>query len=666
MSEQGLITDTSMSAHIASYDIWDTVIRRRCHPDAVKVHIARMLALLLDDNIKPHLRDPWILFHFRQLAERAIGEEARRDGFDDEYAIQDVFTRWIEKVVVDPARVPAYLVDRLVREEIDHEKSTIYADPSIEAQFASDGATRRIFVSDFYMGKAQLLELLESVGLARYFDDGYVSCDARFNKRSGRLFEHVLRAEAVDAGRISHWGDNQHSDVTMPTSFGIDAHHYLPADEHAARGAREHRFHERDKTLRTLNRTDLPVRSGPESIAERVAPLFIGFMLRVQEAIVSKRLERVYFFTREGEFFLEIYEALRARSAYADRLPKGELLEVSRIATFGPSLANLSAEELMRVWNLYSTQSPRALLRTLDLPVETFQSHFERHGMPLDTPVQYPWQDARMQALLADSAFRSPAEALLSERRATFLAYCAGKGLDAQVDRCAVVDIGWRGTIQDNVACMLPDTQFEGFYLGLSKTLNQQPPNVSKHAFGPDLNRHDSKAARELLEFVSPIEMLTNSASGSVTGYEREGTRVRARKLVNAEENAVFESFTSAFQRRVLDVAREHAAHLAIDAIGASDYQQPAQVIWRDLIQRPNEDIARAYFSLVHNETFGLGRFVEKSKGLGAFWVLRWMISPGYRKQFRHRLSLLGWTAGYAVIKRDRFLIPILNTFYAK
>ncbi|WP_157645126.1 HAD family hydrolase [Burkholderia ubonensis] len=655
-----------MSVQIASYDVWDTVIRRRCHPDAVKVHIARMLALLLDGNIKPHLRDPWILFHFRQLAERSIGQDAQRAGWDDEYMIEDVFDKWIETVAADPASVPADLARRLVRSEIEYEKAIIYADPTIEAQFREDGATRRIFVSDFYMGRSHLFELLESAGVAHYFDDGYVSCDVRLNKRSGRLFDHVMGAEGATASTIRHWGDNAHSDVRMPADRGIDANHYLPQQEHAARVAREQRFHERDQVLGNLTRFESSVRGGVASIAERSASLFIGFMLYVQEEIVSQGLDRVYFFTREGEFFLEIYEALRAGSAYAARLPKGELLEVSRIATFGPSLAELSVDELMRLWNLYSTQSPRALLRTLDLPIDQFQSYFDTHGMELDEPIQYPWQDARMQALLSDQAFRAKAEAMLRERREIFLEYCAGKGLDSSVKRCAVVDIGWRGTIQDNIACMLPDTHFAGFYLGLNKLLNHQPVNTKKHAFGPDLNRQDSNASRELLEFVAPIEMLTNSSSGSVTGYERSGAEVVARKLVNQQENAVFESFTSAFQQRVLAVAHEHAYYLSVDAIGATDYRKAALAIWSDLIRRPNEDIARAYFSLVHNETFGLGRFVEKSRGLGAFWVLRWALFPSYRKQFRRRLSLLGWTSGYAAVNKDRFLMPILNTFYTK
>ncbi len=653
--------------NIASYDIWDTVLRRSCHPDTVKVQVARLLILLGKAAVKPHLRDPWILFHFRQNVERSIGETARNAGLDDEYDISEVIRAWIVKTTSGMSDYAIdMLAEELIRAELEIEKSIIYADPTIEDQFSVDASRRRIFVSDFYMGKNRLLELLEAVGVARYFHDGYVSCDTGFNKRSGRLFQHVLEAEACGASSVRHWGDNSHSDVTMPVRHGIEGNHYMPAQEHATRIAREQRFHQRQTIVRSLIDGAVSSVDDVSRVANQIAPLFVGFMLHVQEQIVSQRLEKVFFFTREGEFFVRIYEALRAASPFAARLPQAELLEVSRIATFGPSLAAISAAELMRVWNLYSTQSPRAFLNTVDLSPDSFGRYFTRHGMELDVPIQYPWQDERMVRLLADSEFVLAAESQLAERRSVFLRYCAQRGLDSTVSRCAVVDIGWRGTIQDNIASMLPATHFSGFYLGLSKLLNQQPANTTKDAFGPDLNVIDIMSARRLLEFVAPLEMLTNSPSGSVIGYESSKGKVVARKLVSADENDVFETFTSELQERVVEIARRHAEHQLHESLTAADYREIALKRWAQLIRRPDESIARAYFSLTHNETFGVGGFVKKSDGLGYLWPVRLLLSPRYRKGFRARLSKLGWTEGYVAVKKDRLLIPILNTFYKK
>ena len=74
----------------------------------------------------------------------------------------------------------------------------------------------------------------------------------------------------------------------------------------------------------------------------------------------------------------------------ADR--RTELIEVSRRSTFGPSLRTFEPGELMRLWSMYSTQSPRGLVASLGLDEEPARSVFANHGLDWDEPVRYPWQ----------------------------------------------------------------------------------------------------------------------------------------------------------------------------------------------------------------------------------------------------------------------------------
>lgn len=82
------------------------------------------------------------------------------------------------------------------------------------------------------------------------------------------------------------------------------------------------------------------------------------------------------------------------------KLPEIDIIEVSRLATFAPSLQEISIKEMMRVWNLYSTQSISSLFKTLNVAPETFQSFIDKYGIPADEQIQYPWQDSRIQQLL--------------------------------------------------------------------------------------------------------------------------------------------------------------------------------------------------------------------------------------------------------------------------
>ena len=47
-----VISFLSKAHDCISFDIWDTVLRRDCHPDEVKLRLARALWLLLQKNIK--------------------------------------------------------------------------------------------------------------------------------------------------------------------------------------------------------------------------------------------------------------------------------------------------------------------------------------------------------------------------------------------------------------------------------------------------------------------------------------------------------------------------------------------------------------------------------------------------------------------------------------
>ncbi|TOP09918.1 hypothetical protein CGH22_25445, partial [Vibrio parahaemolyticus] len=68
-----------------------------------------------------------------------------------------------------------------------------------------------------------------------------------------------------------------------------------------------------------------------------------------------------------------------------------ELLEVSRIATFGASLNSWTNKEFMRMWSMYSTQSPQGFVKSLNLSeVDYYQDAFEQAGLAFTKPIQYP------------------------------------------------------------------------------------------------------------------------------------------------------------------------------------------------------------------------------------------------------------------------------------
>ncbi|MCB1914258.1 MAG: hydrolase [Rhodocyclaceae bacterium] len=642
---------------LRTLDVWDTLLRRRCHPDLIKLIAARHLALRHGQSLSPGWGDPWKLLRERCLIEGELARAAAVRGGDDEYTLHQVLETLLERATALDQGRRRTLANELLDAELAIEKANTYADPDCRRALAEYPAERSLFLSDFYMPAGLIQELLQHHGIADLAPEGISSCDIGLNKRSGRLFQYVHERHDVAPSDHVHVGDNRHSDHEVPRSLGIEAVHYEPEEAHRQRRGRERLYPDRG-TL--LNHIDEEVRHDAEAAAAqageparsalllgaRCAPLFVGYATFIAERAIAEGLERLFFLTREGEFFLEVYRRTfpEARLA-ACALPPTEVLEVSRLATFCASLQEIGTGELMRLWNLYSTQSMAALGKTLRLPEAPLEALCARHAIPYAEPVVYPWKDGRVQALFADHDFRQVLQAQIDADRALLLAYLDLHGFGDGLARAGIVDIGWRGTIQDNLALVRPNTRTHGFYLALAKFLNPQPGNVRKHAYGPDLNQ--AQEFGHFLDAVSPIEMLCNSPNGSTEGYRRrDDGGIEAIRNVDADENRVHDAFVRHFQQGVLLAAGHWGRYVDSHAILASELRGHACEIWDALISRSPQELTEAYAALSHNEIFGVGHFVDKSAVPSIGTMFRGVVDRRARFEVIQYIKQTQWEAG--------------------
>ena len=641
---------------LLTVDVWDTMIRRLGHPDMPKVASARHLSLCVGAELPPHLRD-----HFEIYRERCAieGEFATApDNPSGEYRAEQVLGVLVSRLLpnrVGEARLA--IADQLVKVEMDHDFRHSYPDPTIIEYCSKYPAETTLFLSDFYFGASFLERLIRHHGLGSLVDGGLSSCDEGCNKRSGQLFRHVHRQLLVTPAEHVHIGDNDISDHAAPARLGVKSLCYRPPAEHALRCHRESQFRDRESLFRDIFAQSKVIaeascvgRAGSALAAFKLgmssAPLFMGFALHTAERSLEEKCDKLLFFTREGAFFRDVWSALfpDGRIAGLD-LPDCELVEVSRISTFCASLREVSIEEMMRVWNLYSTQSMFALAKTLDLDPGLIDNVVRSHGIDMHEQIQYPWADQRVRQLFGDPSFVSILQARVASARRGLLAYLSERALSPGDLRVGIVDIGWRGTIQDNLAWVRPETHFFGHYLGLQRFLNVQPSNCSKSAFGPNAN--ESSDSVDLLDAVSVIEMLCNSTGGSVVGYQRNSEgRCTAVREVDLIEDSVVASFSQHFQDGVVAVARGWADAIDRHVIRSSELRPLGMAIWRQLASSPDAGLVSAYASLRHNECFGLGRFVSKSQVPTLGNIVRSIVSPADRRLLIEYVRQVQWPAG--------------------
>ncbi len=646
---------------LITVDVWDTLLRRRCHPESVKLHLCCYLLNLYSRLLPASYRDQWKLLQARQQAEKSLADLSRENGFDDEYQHLDVYRRWLELIQFDFNGLAPELRGEfsaiLERIELDQEHYVTYPDPMIRELLDRYDASRILFLSDFYMPASHLKQLLLAHGLDELVPAGVVSCELMLNKKSGRLFKQIHDTYEIRPEEHLHIGDNPWADVESPRKLGIETVHYIPEHLHKKRTEVEKAFHDRKGFLRgaiqkltedtqQTAQPDEPKANFFYNLGKRSSLLFFAFSLDIMERAAAGRIEKLFFFTREGEFFLNLYQQIQKQDTLGYPVPESLLLEVSRIATFAGSLREFTTAELMRLWNLYSTQSLAGLFASLDIDATPFIPMLTSHGFELQEPIRYPWLDQRIQKFFADGEFQESIRAVLHEKKRVLLSYLASQDLPGNHSTVGIVDIGWRGTIQDNLAYLFPDIEIHGFYFALNRFLNIQPPNCTKSALGPNLNAGASPWDF-LLDSISPMEMLCNSPSGSVQGYFLADEGVQVSKRIDPSENLVHDEYVRYFQQGVIDSMAYWADLSRTHAYAADELKPLALRIWGDLVEKPDPALARAFFELNHNELFGVGTFVDKSQLPGLESVLLYPVSARHRKILDKFIREMGWPAGF-------------------
>lgn len=635
---------------ILTLDVWDTIIRRKCHPDEIKVCTAKYLYLIAFDDIKDNCHDITFLTSARIEAERELGQRNQKLGNDDEYIINDVLELWCKKVFVESSKVNQVLIKQLYDFELKTEIKNAYLDPTIVDLLSNYEYEMVGCISDFYAGKEFILSLLEAVGFPVKLDFVYISCEYGVNKRSGRLFSQVQKDLAVEEGEQMHIGDNIFSDVEIPENMGIHTLHYVPEAEYNRKQEREKNF--------SLGKTDVLKKDNIfKQASVGISIFFYGFVSWIIESCVRKHIDKIYFFTREGEFYKRIYDEIVKTCDANMNFPQSYLLEVSRIATFGPSIREVTLSEMMRIWNQYSIQSMHAFFASLGFRNEKgVQLYLEKYNIPENEVIIYPWLDNRVQEMFQNQEFIAFVEDEIKKQRITLESYCLQKDLKkGSQEQIAIVDIGWRGTIQDNLCYLYPDYHICGFYVGLVDFLNKQPYNSEKYGYLEKCTYKDA-----LLKISTPFEMICNSPNGSTVFYKKEGESTVAVRKIEESEDRIYYHYTKMLQDNIINDINSFSKMNQKYRMMSDSYLQEAYMSLKKFVFYPSQRCVNAYFGLIHNEEFGVGTYVDKRTRFRPLLICQALFKKEKRNELKEFLSETTWPQGYLT---KYFLYPALFVY---
>lgn len=636
---------------IRTIDVWDTLLRRDCHPECIKLATAQQLFLGWANHLKPGFRDGWVLYKARLEAERTLAVQAKAGGKDDEYEITQVLAQWSSAIFADT--VPPDLPNRLAEYELSVEVARSFADSDIVEFLRSHEAEKTLFLSDFYMSGEMLRCLLSAKGLNTLVAEGMSSCDVGLNKRSGQIFRHVHSIYAISPQEHVHIGDNEWSDVSSPRALGVNALHYLPESAHAERLAREYLFSSRETLFDHIRgecaalaqdaTRGLSVKQAAAlSLGIQAAPMFIGFALWIAEQAVLQKLERLYFFTREGEFFHKVFCTIFPQGRlFGHDLPPADILAVSRLSTFAPSMRDASIQEMSRIWSLFKVQSVSGLFITLGVDIGRFSELLDTLSLKETDVITDPESSPELRRLFETPAFAEAVENSLASQASILQSYLKQCGV-YECNRVGIVDIGWRGTIQDNISLLVPAVHFHGMYLGLRRVINVQPGNAAKEAYVTDENT--TSAPNSLFTNFAAMELLCNSPRGSVVGYTLDDGHAKAQRHVDKEENAAYDEFVKPFQEGVLLAAKHWQSYLERYVVTSNELHTVALHVWDKLRRTPDEGLVDAYLRTPQQDIFGYGEIFSRSQYPSLSTIFLSPILASRRRQLIEFIRRVQWS----------------------
>lgn len=329
----------------------------------------------------------------------------------------------------------------------------------------------------------------------------------------------------------------------------------------------------------------MPVRPLSEhEWCDQFGGLLTALALTVTRELQRLNVDTAWFCTREGVLLQTAFA--RVAQACGERW-HGRLLPVSRMATFGPAHVACEWDALAPLRQQFGAMTVAELLISLQLETS-----------PGTEAAACVWSPAGWEAF--QQRVDRP---LLAARRQILRDYLQQLGM---ADRVVLVDIGWRGSIQDNLALVSPERYLAGVYLALDQLIRPPLANVSKRAAGVDARVTWGRRQRRMIRLSPGIEMACNAPGGSVIGYARDETGVAPVYRAAPGEDPVWQRHTQRLQRAALRSVPAWVARL--QTCSDSHLAGVTQRLHNTLVSWPARAVADGFAQLEHDESFGLGR----------------------------------------------------------
>jgi FMN phosphatase YigB (HAD superfamily) len=394
-----------------------------------------------------------------------------------------------------------------------------------------------VIVSDTYFTAPELKRLLQATLPSDVYSaitDFFVSSAIGKPKATG-MFKPVLDALGVRGRDVLHVGDNVHADFYAAQAMGINAVHLVH------HGAEIEEILRMQTTAASLLMPSLREEAGLPSPFRGVLATGMTDDREPVRSLGYASLGPVLFAFSEW-LKAEIVELERQgkrpkpvfllRDGYLPSRVAGELgplVSISRFAAFAASFRTADdAERYLATW--------AGSGRFLDIGRQLLMTEDETRALIAKTRKADRQGDAFLREVLKPKTVATVLARSKAYRTRMFQHLRTTVGLEAG-DTLVMIDLGYEGTAQRQLSSVLEDElgiQVQGRYLIASRIPNWE--STRKGLLDPSWC--DDRLISTLVTYVALLENLCASDEGSTIDYADDGTPIRAKSLVAADQTA--------------------------------------------------------------------------------------------------------------------------------
>ncbi|WP_342146927.1 HAD-IA family hydrolase [Rickettsiella endosymbiont of Aleochara curtula] len=587
-------------------DIFDTIICRKVHPESIKQLVAARLSILF-----PRI-SPTDFYQIRKNAEQYCYSKYKISYGEKEinypYLISTIYELLKKKYHSDIflTKNEFFLAHQSIELAIEYRNQIpdTHLVNFIRKQKAK--GIKIILLSDFYMSSDLVNSMLTFHNIEDIYDHLFVSSDVMKTKRSGKLYQEIINNSALcHSSNILMMGDNYYSDIVMAEQFGLKTF-YVERKQQNIFYNQQQKLSESKKAC--LSAIDQLINHQEDGIFEYLPLLLLHIINKLYHRCLKHKIKKLYFLSREGKIIKDLFDQyqlyIHAKQFSSQHIATHYLL-ASRRSTAAASLGPLNHEEFTTLFRQYTNISIKQFSLSYSFDIEKIKSICDSQSIDMDEIQNHLPSSDFFKRLKKDIRFIEYYEDFRKHQRINFIDYLQSINFTLHDEQLTLFDIGWKGSMQDNISKIFPNTHIHGYYLGLVAPGAMHSHNV-KEGILFDF-RQKNKNYWIYHQNLSLFEIILNADHGSAKQYSREDNGdVIVDLEFNDKENQLFLQKISLIHQKIHENFSKLLLLFDNYALGTFLTENYAIDLLKQKIFSPNKKEVEWLIDVQHFENFGL------------------------------------------------------------